>query len=280
MKMATDPSHGVSTVVGDILSRFSPKRIRLLFAIYTSLVILVVLLPALYMIPTSFNPLGTGGIPAQPSLKWYRLAFQSGDVVSALMTSVKIGLLTALIAAPLGFTAAHATRNVARKEIFFGYFLFPMFIPGISIGLSLAVYFKLLGIDYGLVTVLLAHVLWTFPFSYLIILTSMATFDPTLKEAAYDIGANEFQAFKDIEFPHIRPGIIGAAIFSFTLSFNEFSRTIFVRSAMETFPTYVWQFLGFGAANSPTVYAISGFVVIVSTVLILIAAIAINKSIV
>lgn len=278
--MATDSGHGVSAFVGDILSGFNPKQIRLLFAFYTGVVILVVLLPALYMIPVSFNPLGTGQIPTQPSLKWYRLAFQSGDVVNALMTSVKIGVLTAMIAAPLGFTAAYATRSVARKEILFGYFLFPMFIPGISIGLSLAVYFKLLGINYGITTVLIAHVLWTFPFSYLIILTSMATFDPTLKEAAYDIGANRIQAFKDIEFPHIRPGIIGAAIFSFTLSFNEFSRTIFVRSAMETFPTYVWQFLGFGAANSPTVYAVSGFVIIVSTILIIIAAIAINKSIV
>ena len=255
--------------IGDVLPAFDRQWVNRLFALYTGAVIIVLLLPLLYLLPVSLHPEGLSRIPRNPTLTWYAQIFANADLIAALWMSVKLGLLTAAVTTPLAFLAAAGTRNVGRKNAVIGFFLLPVFMPGTSVGLGLAVYFKLLGVPLSLWTMLIAHVLWTFPFAYIIILTSMASFNPHYKEAAYDLGANEIRAFLDIELPHIKPGLLGAAIFSFTLSFNEFSRTILVRSATDTLPTYVWgriQNLGL----DPTIFAISGLTIVVSIMLLIV----------
>lgn len=247
----------------------SEKTANRLFSIYTILVIALLLLPLAYIIPISLHPGGLPRIPLEPTLTWYVQLFDDSSLLSALGVSAQLGLGTMLLTTPLAFLAAAGTRNVARRDILIGFFLLPVFMPGISVGLGLAVYFELLNVSLSMWTMLIAHILWTFPFAYIIILTSMASFDSHLKEAAYDLGANEWQAFIDVELPHIKPGLIGAAIFSFTLSFNEFARTMLVRGPTDTLPTFVLsrvQNLGI----DPTVYAISGLTIIVSSVLLII----------
>lgn len=234
---------------------------------YTTLIIAALLLPLAYLIPLSLNPEGAPRIPREPTLAWYRTVLSNGDLVAALVQSVKLGVLTSVVATPLAFLAALGTRNVARRSTVIGVLLLPVFMPGTSVGLGLAVYFQLLDVGLSIWTMLVAHVLWAFPFAYIIILTSMSSFDSHLKEAAYDLGASETRAFLDVELPHIRPGLLGAAIFSFTLSFNEFSRTALVRSATDTLPTYVWgrvQNLGL----DPTIYAVSALTIVLSAALL------------
>jgi len=238
-----------------------------LLGVYTVLVIVALLLPLAYLIPLSLNPDGAPRIPLEPTLAWYEAVLSNGDLIAALVQSVKLGLLTSAIATPLSFLAAMGTRNVARRSAVIGLLLLPVFMPGTSVGFGLAVYFQLFEIQLSIWTMLVAHILWAFPFAYIIVLTSMASFDLHLKEAAYDLGASEFRAFVDIELPHIQPGLLGAAIFSFTLSFNEFSRTTLVRSATDTLPTYVWgrvQNLGL----DPTIYAVSALTIILSAALL------------
>lgn len=238
-----------------------------LFAVYTALVIVVLLLPLAYILPISMHPDGLAAIPTAPTLKWYGQLLANDSLLSALAVSVQLGLATAAVTTPLAFLAAAGTRNAARKDLLIGFFLLPVFMPGISVGLGLAVYFELIGVSLSLWTMLVAHVLWAFPFAYIIVLTSMASFDTHLKEAAYDLGADEWRAFVDVELPQIQPGLVGAAIFSFTLSFNEFSRTMLVRGSTDTLPTYVLsrvQNLGI----DPTVYAVSGLTIVLSSLLL------------
>lgn len=244
-----------------------PQPTTRILGVYTALVIGLLLLPLAFLIPVSLHPDGAPQIPVEPTLKWYDAVLANTDLIAALVQSVKLGVLTSVVTTPLAFLAAMGTRNVARQSTVIGVFLLPVFMPGTSVGLGLAVYFQLLMIQLSIWTMLVAHILWTFPFAYIIILTSMSSFDTHLKEAAYDLGATEIRAFIDIELPHIQPGLLGAAIFSFTLSFNEFSRTTLVRSATDTLPTYVWgrvQNLGL----DPTIYAISALTIIVSAVLL------------
>ncbi|WP_178917524.1 ABC transporter permease [Natronomonas gomsonensis] len=251
------------------LPEVSEQTVNRLFALYTAAVVFVLLLPLAYLLPISMHPDGLTQIPTSPTLKWYSQLFANGSLLSALGVSVQLGLLTAVVTTPLAFLAAAGTRNVARRDLVIGFFLLPIFMPGVSVGLGLAVYFELIGVSLSIWTMLIGHILWTFPFAYIIILTSMASFDPHLKEAAYDLGANEWRAFRDVELPRIQPGLIGAAIFSFTLSFNEFSRTMLVRGPTDTLPTYVLsrvQNLGV----DPTVYAISGLTVVVSSILLVV----------
>ena len=253
-----------------------PRGTTRLFGVYTGVAIAVLLLPLAFLVPVSLHPEGAPRIPLDPTLSWYGAVLSNGDLIAALIQSVKLGVLTSLVTTPVAFLAAMGTRNVARRSTVIGLFLLPVFMPGTSVGLGLAVYFQLLEIKLSIWTMLVAHVLWAFPFAYIIILTSMASFDTHLKEAAYDLGATEIRAFIDIELPHIQPGLLGAAIFSFTLSFNEFSRTALVRSATDTLPTYVWgrvQNLGL----DPTIYAISALTIILSTILLIIVGVLMVK---
>lgn len=255
-----------------------PKRaVNRLFGLYTALVIALLLLPLVYILPISMHPDGLARIPREPTIAWYLQLADEGSLLAALGVSVRLGLATMLVTTPLAFLAAAGTRNVARRNILIGFFLLPVFMPGISVGLGLAVYFELLNVSLSLWTMLIAHVLWAFPFAYIIVLTSMASFDTHLKEAAYDLGASEWRAFIDVELPHIQPGLIGAAIFSFTLSFNEFARTMLVRGPTDTLPTFVLsrvQNLGIDA----TVYAISGLTIVLSSVLLIIVGYFVIRS--
>lgn len=260
---------GAEKRILDSLPAASEKTVDRLFSIYTVVVIALLLLPLAYILPISLHPSGLARIPREPTLAWYIQLFDNASLLSALGVSIQLGIGTMLVTTPLAFLAAAGTRNVARRDVLIGFFLLPVFMPGISVGLGLAVYFELLDVSLSLWTMLIAHVLWTFPFAYIIILTSMASFDSHLKEAAYDLGANEWRAFVDVELPHIQPGLIGAAIFSFTLSFNEFARTMLVRGPTDTLPTFVLsrvQNLGI----DPTVYAISGVTIVLSSVLLIV----------
>ena len=99
---------------------------------------------------------------------------------------------------------------------------------------------SLLDLRLGLWSIFLGHLVWSLPFSLLLVLIIATRFDHRLLEAAQDLGATSWRRFWDIEFPILRPGIIGAGIFGFLLSFNELLRSIFLRGSETTMPIYNW----------------------------------------
>jgi spermidine/putrescine transport system permease protein len=117
-----------------------------------------------------------------------------------------------------------------------------------------------------LFTIAIVQIMWALPFATLIILTVMATFDPAYLEAAYVAGAGRWQAFRDIEFPLIAPGIFGAASFSIIISINETVRTSVVQGAWNTIPTYVWSTYK-QVGLSPVLYALMSLVILATALL-------------
>jgi ABC-type spermidine/putrescine transport system permease subunit II len=145
--------------------------------------------------------------------------------------------------------------------------LLPLFIPGVSMGLASAFFFKLVGIAPSLLTVSIVQTLWALPFATLVILTAMSGFDPVYLEAAYMSGADRFTAFRDVELPLIWPGISGAAIFSLVLSFNETIRTSLVQGPLNTVQTYIWStYKQIGL--SPALYALMSLLILVTLALV------------
>src|SRR2546427_8214313 len=130
-----------------------------------------------------------------------------------------------------------AVRELRRPRLIVATVLLPLFIPGVSLGLASAFFFRQLGVTPSLLTITTVHVVWALPFAFLIILAVMATFDPAYLEAAYLHGAGRLRAFVDVELPLIRHGILGAAIFSVILSFNETVRTALVQGPNNTVQT-------------------------------------------
>ena len=145
--------------------------------------------------------------------------------------------------------------------------LLPVFIPGVSMGLATAFFFRQLGLAPSLLTIAIVQVLWALPFATLIVLTAMSSFDPVYLEAAYMSGANRRRAFLDVELPLIWPGISGAATFSLILSFNETIRTSMVQGGYNTVQTYVWAtYKQIGL--SPTLYALMSLLILLTLALV------------
>ena len=186
---------------------------------------------------------------------------------SAMQTTVEVALIVGLVAPALGLLAALAVRELRVPRVVMLFVLLPLFIPGVSMGLASAFFFRELGVAPSLLTVAIVQILWALPFATLVILTVMSTFDPVYLEAAHMIGANRLRAFLDIELPLIRPGVTGAALFSLILSFNETIRTSLVQGPLNTVQTYIWSTYKQTGLSS-TIYALMTLLILLTFALI------------
>jgi spermidine/putrescine transport system permease protein len=235
--------------------------------LFIGLVVLALYLP---MLPPPFFSLSDAGIAGafqHPSLRWYGEIWANPVLVGAIETSLLAACIAGLVTPPLGLLAAMAVRELGIPRLVLLAVLLPLFVPGISMGLATAFFFRQLAIPPSLLTIGLVHVLWAFPFATLIILTVMAGFDPVYLEAAYMHGASRWRAFRDIELPLIWPGIAGAATFSMILSFNETVRTAIVQGPLNTVQTYIWSSYK-QVGLSPTLYALMTLLIAVTFALV------------
>lgn len=238
--------------------------------------ILYILAPPVMLVFISFDTASYVRIPQGFTLAKYEMMIQSEPLISAMVRSLKLGVVTMIVAPLLALLAVLSYRKTKYKALFVGAMILPLFVPGVVQGFSLLMLFKQLGFSASFVTTTIGHVIWAFPFAFLVILTSMSTVREDVLLASADLGANEFETFKNVIFPQIQPGIISAVIFSFVLSFNEFSRTNYLMFGENTIPTYVFAKLQ--VELSPEVFAIAGLTVIVSFVLIGIAILILYRS--
>ncbi|ANY84971.1 hypothetical protein BB934_42885 (plasmid) [Microvirga ossetica] len=190
-------------------------------------------------------------------------------LVGALINSIVLAAIVGVAAPLLGLAAAQAVRSFGVPRFIVTVILLPLFIPGVSMGVSTSLFFNLTGIDPSLLTMATVQTLWALPFAFLIILTVMSGFDTLYLEAAYTCGANRAQAFWEIELPQIASGISGAATFSIILSFNETVRTAVVQGGNNTVQTFIWsryQQVGL----TPNMYALMSIIIAVTLLLIVV----------
>ncbi len=202
--------------------------------------------PLLMIIFLSLNDSKITGFPFRGfTFRWYEVVLQSQPLLAALANSVYVGIASAIIATALALMLALAFRHDFRgKRIMLYLIIAPIIIPGIIGGIVLLIFFGYLGVRPSLfTTVLVAHVNWVLPFAFLTLYPRLHKFDRSLEEAAMDLGARDWQVFSEIVFPIIRPGVVATALFAFSLSFDEFIRTIFTVGSDRTIPVQFWVLL-------------------------------------
>ncbi len=195
--------------------------------------------PLLMIVALSFNNSRTTGLPWKGfTLQWYESLIGNSQLMAALANSIYVGAVAALIATFLALLLGLAFRHDFRgKRLVLYLIITPIIIPGIIGGVVLLIFFGYLGIRPSLfTTVLVAHVNWVLPFAFLTLYPRLHKFDRSLEEAAMDLGAKEWQVFREIVFPIVRPGLIATALFAFSLSFDEFIRTMFTVGSERTIP--------------------------------------------
>jgi spermidine/putrescine transport system permease protein len=235
--------------------------------------LIVIYAPPLYLLGVSFSPALQPGLPhfSDITLKWYLALGAESTLVAALGQSILIALATAIIATLLSLGAVLAHRELYRgRSLWFLTVLLPMFVPGVIQGLALSTVISRAGVKASALTVIAGHLLWAMPFAFIVILTSFAAVKRSYLMAADDLGAGRFRQFWDIILPLIRPGLVSAFIFSFLLSLNEFTRAFYLAGRQNTLPVVLFGKMNSGA--SPTIYAMSGAIFLVSSVCVVAVA--------
>lgn len=239
--------------------------------LYAVLTFIYLLIPIGYTFVFSFNDsLKTNLIWRGFTFdKWLNVCQREG-VCEAFGNSIFIGLISTIFATALGTAIAIALvryRFRFRSSVNLLLFL-PMATPEVVLGAGLASQFFNMGVQKGVVTIILAHIMFCLSFVVVTVKARVASLDPALEEAGRDLYANPKQVFWKITFPLLLPGISAAALLSFALSFDDFIITNFNAGSVITFPRFVYVAAARGIPAQANVIASAVFIAAIVIVLI------------
>jgi ABC-type spermidine/putrescine transport system permease subunit II len=222
------------------------------------LVIFLTYVPILWLAVMSFSERPLSGIPYPLTLEHYASLAADLRWLEPFWQSTVLGLVVGITCMIVATAVGRAIPRMPRPGGVVLIALLPLFVPGLTMGAALFIFFRsLLGLRLGMWSIFIAHLVWALPFALLLVLVIATRFDHRLLEAAEDLGASRWRRFWDIEFPILRPGIIGAGIFGFLLSFNELLRSIFLRGSETTMPIYNWTMTASHQSQVPIIFSLA-----------------------
>ncbi len=248
------------------------ERNRLLTA-FAMVVYVFLFAPVVVLIVFSFNSARRGLVWRGFTLDWYPTLFSNDELLKALGVTFQVGIIAVILSTVLGSLlglglARIRFRGRAATETLL---LVPMVTPEIVMGLSLLLFFLQLFDGRGSVTQLaIAHVTFCISYVAVVVRARAANMNPALEEAARDLGASAFGAFRHVTLPLIAPAVLAGALLAFSLSFDDFVVTTFNAGVgSSTLPLYIYSKVKFGV--TPEINAISTIIVAGTAVAILAA---------
>lgn len=216
---------------------------RNLIRIYAALAFIYLFIPVAYTFAFSFNDAGKSNLVWQGfTLDNWKNPCGAPQVCESVANSLKIGVISTVLATILGTMIAFAIgRHKFKGRTTTNLLIFlPMATPEVVLGASLLAMFLNLRINPGFWTVVIAHVMFCISFVVVTVKARIASLDPKLEQAAMDLYANERETFRYVTLPLVMPGIAGAALLAFSLSFDDFIITNFNSGVVSTFPKFVY----------------------------------------
>jgi spermidine/putrescine transport system permease protein len=249
------------------------SRKSYLWAGYTVLYIAALYAPVAFLIIFAFNDSTAIAFPLSGvTTRWFSVMANSPGLIDALVNSLKVSSAVAVISTVLGTVAAKALSRAALpgRPALMGMLTLPLLIPGIVMGIALLIVAGAIGLQLSLVTIAIAHVVYTTPFAILIMLPRFEGFDRNLEEASRDLGEGLFFTFIRVVLPLAAPGIVSSLLLTFTVSLDEFVLTFFLAGNETTLPLYIWSQLRF-PGKLPGVLALSACILCFSFFLVTLA---------
>jgi len=261
-----------------------------ILAVYLGLFLLFLYGPFIVLAILSFQT-GPEGGPQFPivewSTYWYRhlLGLTPPSRIAplpineAMARSLALAFMTMVVSTVLGTAAAQAFRKRFRGSgIVFYLIVLGMMVPGVLVGLGVALLANFLGIErHWFSTAFVLHVVYTFPFAFLVMLAIFNRFDQSVEEASWSLGVSPVKTFRKVTFPMIFPGVLSAMLFAFTLSYDEFSRTLFASGRDLTLPLAIYG--TFSVEIHPNVFAFGVLTTLFSFALLAVYAILMGASV-
>ena len=247
-------------------------RARLWLYVTAVLVMVFLVIPTLLVIPMSFSASQYLEFPPREwSLRWYASYFNSTSWMQATATSLKAGLLTAVLATPLATMAAYGLHvsRLRHANLLLMILLTPMVVPVILIGIGVFYAYVKLKLVNSLLGLVLAHSMLAIPVVMLVVASALKTFDLDQELVARSLGASRLKAFWLVTLPQIKFSVVTGAVLAFLTSFDEIIVSLFVSGGPNSTLTRN-MFNALRDQVDPTIAAISTLIVLATTVLLVI----------
>lgn len=249
--------------------------------VYLGLVLFFLYVPIFVLIVFSFNETKSRSVFSGFTLDWYIRLFNNRIIISSLINTIIIACISSVISTVLGTLAAIGINNMRKvpKRVIMGITNMPIINPEIVTGVSLMLLFVFfaarMNLEFGFVTLLIAHITFNVPYVILNVMPKFNQMDPHIYEAAQDLGCSPVQAFRKVVLPEIMPGVISGFLMSFTYSLDDFVISYFTSgSTSQTLPITIYSMTR--RKVSPEINALSTLIFI-SVVVILIVKNIIEK---
>ena len=226
------------------------KKRRISFStVYLALGLVIIYLPIALVILYSFNESKISSVWGGFSLKWYRTLFADKAMFQALGNSLILGLSASLAAGVVGTLGAVGFDRVRPRSCRLIEYLtsLPLMTPEIILGMVFMAFFGMLGIPFGMGTLILSHTTFCIPYVFMLVQARLVGMDRSLAEAARDLGAGERQVFFTITLPLLLPAIVSGMLLSFAMSLDDVIISLFVTGVnVNTLPIKVYTALKTG----------------------------------
>ena len=240
--------------------------------VYLGLVLMFLYVPIFVLIVFSFNTTKSRSVMSGFTFDWYIKLFKNEIIISSLVNTILVAVLASIAATILGTAAAVGINSMRKlpKSIILN---FPIINPEIVTGVSLMLLFVFfaarMNVEFGFVTLLIAHITFDVPYVILNVMPKFKQMDPFLYEAAQDLGCNPFKAFFKVVLPEIMPGVVSGFLMSFTFSLDDFIISYFTcGSSMQTLPVTIYSMTR--RKVSPEINALSTIIFLVVVVVLII----------
>ena len=237
--------------------------------IFTGLFFVWLYAPILVVIAYSFNENRLASVWTGFSWRWYESALQNQALINALKTSVTVALIATAVATTVALTAALAIirgKNVRFRRLSETVVNLPLLLPEIVLAVAVLILFSQIGLQNGMAKLIIAHTAFCIPFAFLPIRARLQGMEPDFEEAAQDLYATPWVAFRRVTLPLIAPGVFAGAMLAFVISMDDFITSNMLNSGgSTTLPVYIFGLIKQG--TTPELNAISTLIVLGSLVL-------------
>lgn len=252
--------------------------------IYLALVLLFLYVPIFVLIVFSFNESKSSSVFSGFTLDWYKRLFNNRIIISSLVNTIIIAVAASITSTILGTLAAIGINSMKRvpRTVIMNVTNMPIINPEIVTGVSLMLLFSFFAarmtLEFGFVTLLIAHITFDVPYVILSVMPKFRQMDPHLYEAAQDLGCSPFRAFRKVVLPEIMPGVVSGFLMSFTYSLDDFVISYFTTgSTSQTLPITIYSMTR--RKVSPEINALSTLIFLVVVIVLLIKNILESKAV-
>lgn len=239
-------------------------------SIYLAVILFLTYVPILLTVVYSFNASKLTSVWEGFSLKWYQELFRDRDLREALINSVVLALASCGAATVIGTMGALGMKKVPLKTngLIESISTMPMMIPEIILGMVFLAAFSLVGLPFGMTTLIIAHTTFCIPYIFMMVRSRLEGMDPSIEEAARDLGAGPFRLFWDITLPMILPAVLSGMLLAFAMSFDDVIISMFVTGPrVNTLPVKIYTKLKTGV--TPEINALATIMLAVIVVALL-----------